>query len=358
MFQALLGMKKYYKCSYCKLLDSMNPLNKLTICDKCHQPLKEISEMEYKQKIELSKKIKEERRKYLEEYNKRNEKRNNSSLHSSNIQFNNNDNDVNININNNHININNNVNLNQNNNQNHRQRVHIKIIKSGNGQQNIIRIGGRENSSERNQTVSHRNNNMIIFHNISNTNNNNNQNSNRNNNNINIININSNSNRNNQNEIIQINRNQNQRNPFRIMVQRHHISNDVFDPNFSIFGSTFNHIFQENFASNFRSNFRGNFINEIINLVERNRAEVNRSRNNPISEQNMQKLKKFILNEKYCKKEKNGKIEKPNCCICLEEIELGKETVLLPCGHMFHSDCCLTWLKKSNTCPICRFEIK
>jgi hypothetical protein len=69
-------------------------------------------------------------------------------------------------------------------------------------------------------------------------------------------------------------------------------------------------------------------------------------------------LKKFKLSEKYCKKEEGGNLEKPNCCICLEEIQIGKETVLLPCGHMFHYDCCITWLKKSNTCPICRFEIK
>ncbi|MBR6858760.1 MAG: hypothetical protein IKM89_05055 [Bacteroidales bacterium] len=37
----------------------------------------------------------------------------------------------------------------------------------------------------------------------------------------------------------------------------------------------------------------------------------------------------------------------------MEEIEIGKEAVLLPCGHIFHSNCCLTWLRKSNTCPIC-----
>ena len=40
------------------------------------------------------------------------------------------------------------------------------------------------------------------------------------------------------------------------------------------------------------------------------------------------------------------------------EIQKGENTVLLPCGHMFHWKCCLTWLKKNNTCPMCRFEIK
>ena len=63
MIAAILGIKKYYKCSYCKILDSMNPLNKMPICQRCHQPLKEISEMEYKQKVEMSRKYKEERTK-------------------------------------------------------------------------------------------------------------------------------------------------------------------------------------------------------------------------------------------------------------------------------------------------------
>ena len=347
MIAAILGIKKYYKCSYCKILDSMNPLNKMPICQRCHQPLKEISEMEYKQKVEMSRKYKEERRKYNEENNNRKDsQRNNSSLHSSRIQFNNNDERNNNNIN---INMNNNINNNNQNNHHYHRGIQIKIINSGNGHQNIIRIGGgRDHSSDRNQN-SHRNHNMIILNNISN---NNNHNTNRNNN-MNVININNNINSNQNINLIH----QGQRNPFRVVVQRHHVSNDIFDPNFNLFGSTFNHIFQDNFSSNFRSNFRGNFINEILGLLERNRAEVNRNKNNPISEQNMQKLKKFKLTEKYCKKE-NGNIEKPNCCICLEEIELGKDTLLLPCGHMFHAECCLTWLKKSNTCPICRFEIK
>ena len=71
----------------------------------------------------------------------------------------------------------------------------------------------------------------------------------------------------------------------------------------------------------------------------------------------LRKLKRFPLIERFCKKN-NGKLELPNCCICQSEIELGKETVLLPCGHMYHWDCCLEWLKTNNTCPMCRFEVK
>ena len=70
----------------------------------------------------------------------------------------------------------------------------------------------------------------------------------------------------------------------------------------------------------------------------------------PNSKENLNKLKEFNMSEKYCKKE-NIKVELPNCCICLEEISLGEKSILLFCGHMFHSNCIVTWLKKNNTCP-------
>ena len=147
-------------------------------------------------------------------------------------------------------------------------------------------------------------------------------------------------------------------NPYRIIVQRQNIADDIFDPIFSTFGAIFNGVFRDNFSSNFRSNFRGNFLNEILSILERNQAEAARNKHPPTSEESLKKLKKFNMSDKYCKKNKDGKYELPNCCICLSEIQKAKKTVLLPCGHMFHWSCCLTWLKKNNTCPMCRFEIK
>ena len=398
MFNILIGKShkhKYVKCSNCKIIDSISPLYSHPICQLCHQPLKEISEEEYKQKIAYAKKIKEERRKMRENNNINNDinrnyrnidnnnnneedfnnrHRNNSSLHSSKIQFNNN-NDNNNNINN----INNNNNSNNNNHHHGHHGIQIiKVIRGGNhGNHNIIGIR-RDNSSDRENNAGHRINRMIIIRPSTHHHNNNSNNNNNNNNNVNIdINLNNqnvelNSNRNinlnnnnqnihinNNNQNIQIISNNNNQNPFRIVVQRQHVPNHIFDPNFSLFGSTFDHVFQENFSSNFRSNFRGNFVNELLNILSFNRAELRRSkRQHPISQENAQKLKKFNLTQEYCKKDEKGNYEKPNCCICLEEIELGKETLLLPCGHMFHSKCGFTWLEKSNTCPICRFEIK
>ena len=384
MFNIFIGNSpkyKYVKCSNCKIIDSISPLYSHPICQLCKQPFKEITEEEFKKKMDDIKRRKREEMKKKKENNNdmnrnyrnmdnnnnndnnfNNRPRNNSSLHSSKIQFNDNTNNNN-NIN---ININNNINNHNNNNNNHHHGhhgIHINVIRGGNhGNQNIIRIR-RDQSSDRENNAGHRINRMIIIRPSTHQNNNRNNN-NINNNNI-RININSNNNNNNQNihinhnQNIQMISNNNHHNPFRIIVQRQHVPNHIFDPNFSLFGSQFNHVFQENFSSNFRSNFRGNFVNEFLNAISFNRAELRRSkRQHPISQENAQKLKKFNLTEDYCKKDEKGNFEKPNCCICLEEIELGKETLLLPCGHMFHSNCGFTWLKKSNTCPICRFEIK
>ena len=113
-------------------------------------------------------------------------------------------------------------------------------------------------------------------------------------------------------------------------------------------------IMNESFRQNYSSNF-GN-LGHLVRLLELSQRE--RGNSHPPASQNaLNKLKRFPLAERFCKK-KNGKIDLPNCCICQNEIELGNETVLLPCGHMYHWECCLNWLKTNNTCPICRFEIK
>ena len=294
-------IKKYVKCSTCKTFEKIliSPLQQNLSCQKCKQPLKEISLEEYNQKMEIAKKYHRHHNPYG---------------------------------------------------------IKIKIIKGAHGFNNLIGLGGGnsninnnsndingnnkldnqvQNSNQQHEHHSHhRHHNMIIIAPFSQHH----HHSNNNNNNINE--------QNNQNELS-------------TMVHSHNISSDIFDPNFVSFGTTFNQDFQNNFSSNFRSNFiSGNFISRILNIIQRNMRELNKHKQHPISEENIKKLKKFKLNEKYCKKENNNKIEKPNCCICLEEIEIGKDTLLLPCGHMFHENCCMNWLYKSNTCPVCRFEIK
>ena len=45
-------------------------------------------------------------------------------------------------------------------------------------------------------------------------------------------------------------------------------------------------------------------------------------------------------------------IEKPECCICMEEIICQEETTF--CGHKFHINCINKWCETNNVCPMCR----
>lgn len=44
------------------------------------------------------------------------------------------------------------------------------------------------------------------------------------------------------------------------------------------------------------------------------------------------------------------------CCICLGNIKAGEFSTVLPCEHVFHTKCIRRWLRKSATCPHCRFH--
>lgn len=144
--------------------------------------------------------------------------------------------------------------------------------------------------------------------------------------------------------------------PFRQRVYTGNVSSNIYMPEFSSFGSSFNETFRDNFSSNFRSNIINNeFFQDIIRqMQERNRE----SSECPISEEALNKLKVFKLETSHCKKKENSEeYEMPNCIVCISDIEIGSETMLLPCGHMFHEKCIILWLKKHNTCPVCRFEM-
>ncbi|EEF36830.1 zinc finger protein, putative [Ricinus communis] len=42
------------------------------------------------------------------------------------------------------------------------------------------------------------------------------------------------------------------------------------------------------------------------------------------------------------------------CVICFEELGAGSRATALPCSHIFHTQCILTWLDNNLSCPLCR----
>jgi len=47
------------------------------------------------------------------------------------------------------------------------------------------------------------------------------------------------------------------------------------------------------------------------------------------------------------------------CCICLEKNELNDLVTRMPCAHIYHRKCLLSWLSQHGcACPVCRFELE
>uniref|UniRef100_A0A336LFY7 E3 ubiquitin-protein ligase RNF181 n=1 Tax=Culicoides sonorensis TaxID=179676 RepID=A0A336LFY7_CULSO len=64
-------------------------------------------------------------------------------------------------------------------------------------------------------------------------------------------------------------------------------------------------------------------------------------------------------------KERHVTKDDEKCTICLKPNDEPDENgvlndlfKILPCSHEFHATCILPWLAKTNSCPLCRFEMK
>lgn len=47
-----------------------------------------------------------------------------------------------------------------------------------------------------------------------------------------------------------------------------------------------------------------------------------------------------------------------SCAVCAEEYEVSEPQRFMPCGHGYHEECIVPWLKCHATCPICRKEVE
>ena len=144
----------------------------------------------------------------------------------------------------------------------------------------------------------------------------------------------------------------------------HNLGMDIGSPNF--FDNIFNrnmHFNHHHFMNNPTSgpirriiipmggmgNMEGMRQNELNEMIER---MLHHTRDNPTDAAIVSELPENKIDD--INKLDN---DKKNCVICMEDFKKGDKSTNLPCLHMFHTNCIQSWLKKQNTCPICKFKL-
>jgi hypothetical protein len=91
--------------------------------------------------------------------------------------------------------------------------------------------------------------------------------------------------------------------------------------------------------------------NHLESILRQIQERIN-TRQNPVNENLISALPEMEINDL-------SKIpdEKKDCVICLTTYELNEKVIILPCTHMFHTDCLKSWFRNQDTCPICKFKI-
>ena len=102
------------------------------------------------------------------------------------------------------------------------------------------------------------------------------------------------------------------------------------------------------FLDNHNNDFQ---FNNLVNILMS--FDIGSNRHPPASDRAIQSLKKVEVLDSNINVYKNL-----TCNICLENFEIGNILRILECNHEFHENCILTWLKKNNTCPVCRHELE
>ena len=124
----------------------------------------------------------------------------------------------------------------------------------------------------------------------------------------------------------------------------------------------FNRFMETRSANQTRSDFQ-NFVQElaqyttidIIPFSGFNASDYNR--NSGLTESEISRLPRHFYRGQT-QKEKRLNESRHKCCICMAELELNEELILLEkCSHRFHAQCLESWLNRSVQCPICRCAI-
>ena len=97
-------------------------------------------------------------------------------------------------------------------------------------------------------------------------------------------------------------------------------------------------------------------LDEKITRIKKEISWVWCTTNNPATKRRIKEfIKKTILESLL---QDHILIEEESCPICLDTMEIGNLEKRLPCGHIFHKSCILSWFSISFTCPMCRLSFE
>ena len=129
----------------------------------------------------------------------------------------------------------------------------------------------------------------------------------------------------------------------------------------SFFNNGYNNINVDNNNYNYENNYENddNDDNEDEENEENEEDNENNDNENEI-ELFMRKREEFILELdefQFKHLKKYSALKEDKCPICLQKYKGADIIKEFPCKHIFHKNCLFKWLKKSNLCPLCKYDI-
>ena len=105
------------------------------------------------------------------------------------------------------------------------------------------------------------------------------------------------------------------------------------------------------FMNQHQQPFGMDFVNEFVGTIPTPPSE---DAHPPASRRFMNTIPEVVVTKEDLDAENtNGE-----CAICLTDQSIGQMAARMPCGHLFCGSCLKRWLEKSNTCPVCRYEVE
>ena len=129
----------------------------------------------------------------------------------------------------------------------------------------------------------------------------------------------------------------------------------------SFFNNGYNNINVDNNNYNYENNYENddNDDNEDEENEENEEDNENNDNENEI-ELFMRKREEFILELdefQFKHLKKYSALKEDKCPICLQKYKGADIIKEFPCKQKFHKNCIFKWLKKSNLCPLCKYDI-